>query len=99
MSLNFFVTLLQYALLKHIKIQIYFADYFEKTKIYTKTKEYMEEMWSTVESQIIEPPRKMKIGSQNQEFKISGINLQRNKSKGNDFWFELHVYVVGCLRN
>ena len=43
----------------------------------------------------IEPPRETKIGSRNREFEISEVKLRWNKSKGNDFWFELS----GCLRN
>ena len=47
----------------------------------------------TVESRFLEPSRVTKIGSRNREFEISGVKLQRNKSKRNDFWFELVVGV------
>ena len=43
----------------------------------------------TVESRFLEPPRETKIGLRNGEFKISGVKLQWNKSKGNDSWFKL----------
>ena len=39
----------------------------------------------TVESRFLEPPRETKIGSRNRDLEISGVKLQRNKSKGNDF--------------
>ena len=41
------------------------------------------------ESWFLEPSMETTIGSRNQEFEISGVKLQWNRSKGNDFWFEL----------
>ena len=48
-----------------------------------------------MESGFLEPPGETKIGSRNRAIEISGVKLQWNKSKGNNFWFELS----GFLRN